>query len=336
MIKKFIGILLVAVMSTTPIFAASVSNQPYNIGNKKVSLPSIVDGGKTYTELRSISTYAGLSINYKDGIIIIKEPYALRNSNIILEINPKTGQSIKYRDDLSLSEPPALKESNWREILYVEELKTEIRTSDGKTYLPLRFIAEQIGYKLTYVNGTVVLGDSDFKHITTVAERDFMEWGMSTFVNSGFYLTKDLYTKEKYMLKHPKQDTDLSHNLCWYGSGLFGYGTDVDPNFKGQLEIFKMKKTELINKKNKLEKENGKLSPMAGKFYNSLLNAITGLINQTTLIIEEDYYAALTVVHNAINSYNNAVYIHQNVICEYYNGEIDLSAVKKDAKDVVF
>lgn len=334
MIKNIIGILLVAAISITPLYAATVSKQFYNIGNKKVSIPSVVDGGTTYTELRSISTYTGLKIDYNDGIVIIEEAYDFRGHHKILEINTKNGKAVRYDYYNSTQQgliTPVIKSNNWKEINGIKEFNTEIKISEGKTYLPLRLIAEQMEFNLTYKNGTVILADGKFTYITTDKERDFINWGLSEFANSGFYLTKSESTEGKF-LSHPKGATDLSHNLVWYGSGLFGYGTDVDPEYAIQLEKFKSKKIELINKKAELERSNGALSAMTEKFYNSLLNSITGLINQLSLIVNKEYNGSLTNVNNAINSYNNAVSIDTNVFLDYSYGPIVVSEVNKQAK----
>lgn len=313
--KKALGVLAVSlacvslVGGVTPTYAQSikVSKQPYKIENARVVLDSIVSKGRTYTELRAISKYTDLEIDYKDGFVSITRNFGGNSANSkMIEIDTKNNTASLY-DMFRLGAEGSIKPINAPVIM-----------SNGKTFLPLRVIAENLGYSISYTNGTVVLSSaSDSKSLVTENELELYQNINAKILNGGYCIcgTDECMSLDSEDINHVTQIeglNHLAHELVRIGSGFYTFGSGLFATNEEIFEHITNKRVELENMVSQYSKANGKLS-------DTLMNYVVN-IDKTLELLGEQYklddytfYRNNSKVFEAIKEYNKVAQLAEKI-----------------------
>ena len=110
-----------------------VTQQPFNIKGSKQNIGTINKNGSTYIALRNLNTALGLTTNFNKSTQIIQ----VKSNNRVMEINLKNNAMQLNGQIVSGPQPIS---------------------QNYTTYLPLRFLLEQLGYDVTYQQGTKLIG----------------------------------------------------------------------------------------------------------------------------------------------------------------------------------
>ena len=108
-----------------------------NNQSKTLSDPIIMDNGRVFLPVRALGNLLNININY----ITEHNTATATNSKAHLELPLGYNKAVK---DKSVILPIDLNNPNTRTILY-----------NSRTYLPVRFISENLGYQISYANQTV-------------------------------------------------------------------------------------------------------------------------------------------------------------------------------------
>ena len=174
--KKIISsILLVATISTTPVFAQvnsetlniissenekivsngyEISNQFKVLVNKsEVTLKNgtLVFNGRTYLPIRELSTFLNANIDYNAE----NKVSILSKNNTTIEVPQNRTKATVIKDNIA-------------NVLNMDtDSNIQSLVLDGVTYLPLRFIAENLGYDIVYSaeNKTIELNEKNTNNI---------------------------------------------------------------------------------------------------------------------------------------------------------------------------
>lgn len=110
-----------------------IAQQAFNIKGSKQNIGTINKNGSTYIALRNLNTALGLTTNFNNSTQMIQ----VKSKNRIMDINLKNN-AMQLNGQI-LSGPQTI-------------------SQDYTTYLPLRFLLENLGYDVTYQQGTKQIG----------------------------------------------------------------------------------------------------------------------------------------------------------------------------------
>lgn len=111
----------------------TIVQQPFNIKGSKQNIGTLNKNGSTYIALRHLNTALGLTTNFNKSTQVIQ----VIGKNRVMEIHLKNG-AMQLNGQLLDGLQPI--------------------SQDYTTYLPLRFLLENLGYDVTYQQGTKLIG----------------------------------------------------------------------------------------------------------------------------------------------------------------------------------
>ena len=134
--------ILQLVKSTNPVLtnnAKPVPNIKITVNNKPATLtdPIVMDNERVFLPLRSLGDLLNINVDYIANIKVAKA----QNAKTFLELPLGYNQAVKNK---TLILPIDTSNKNTRIISY-----------NSRTYLPVRFISENLGYQISYGNNTV-------------------------------------------------------------------------------------------------------------------------------------------------------------------------------------
>lgn len=111
----------------------NISQQPFNIKGAKQNIGTINKNGSTYIALRNLNTALGLTTNFNNSTQAIQ----VISKNRVMEISLRNNTTQLNGQPLAGPQPIS---------------------QDYTTYLPLRYLLENLGYDVTYQQGTKLIG----------------------------------------------------------------------------------------------------------------------------------------------------------------------------------
>lgn len=139
--KKFIAACVVIGVMSFSSSAIAAEDISIEIKNKKLQTDNapIIVQGRVLVPLRAVSESLGASIEWKQ--------------------QQKTAIVTKWskRASLTIGKKIALVENSAAGEIFDVPLDVTVRTIDNRVYVPLRFISQQLGYKVDYKNNTVTI-----------------------------------------------------------------------------------------------------------------------------------------------------------------------------------